>query len=102
MSTWSFLGSVASMRLGLANLRDGLVGSAMLGFAAPARRSRAALWSGARWVDALERDAEVEGQVRLQVVVRLIPTGRRDHHVSHVHEATLRRVVTDPAALRGQ
>ena len=41
-------------------------------------RVRAGLAQVLRREDALERDAEVEGQVRLQVVVRLVAAGRRE------------------------
>src|SRR3954469_24368801 len=43
--------------------------------------------SGPRGVDSLERDAEVEGQVGLHVVVRLVAAGGGEGLIRHVGQA---------------
>src|SRR6185369_8230997 len=46
--------------------------------AAPRERT-----SRARWIYTLQRDTEVESEIRLHVVMRLVAAGRRNHVAIH-------------------
>ena len=55
--------------------------------------------SRSRREDALQRDVEVEGQVRLQVIVRLVPSGGRQGVTRHLDEIRCRgRKLVDAVA----